>query len=237
MKNKRMKATTLATILALSLSAPVLAAGPAPGSGGGTPPGEDEIKANADTTISIFSTASSQANMSYTVPLYVTMAIANQDAVVKVPTNYGITNTTKNDDAGKQPNIAVTNMSFEKIKADGFNTVAADPADANGILLKIGHETMPALSAKGLQTMVPSGDILVTGGKPTPIGALETNKGYLDLPIQGTVQKTTRTDSATAAQFRLKYTVSLINDKGEALGAVYAGDDHTAAGLPDWHVD
>lgn len=231
MKNKRMKATTLAAILALSLSAPVLAAGPAPGSGGGTPPGEDEIKANADTTISIFSTASSQANMSYTVPLYVTMAIANQDAVVKVPTNYGITNTTKNDDKGKQPKIGVTNMSFEKIKADGFNTVAADPTDANGILLKIGHETMPALSAKGLQTMVPSGDILVTDGKPTQIG------GYLDLPIQGTVQKTDRTDSATAAQFRLKYTVSLINGSGEALGAVYAGDDHTAAGLPDWHVD
>lgn len=218
MNNKRMKATTLAAILALSVSAPALAAGP------GTI--ANNANANADTTISIFSTSSSQANMSYTIPLYVTMAVANMDTDVKVPTNYDIVNTTAVDDKGKQPSIGVTQMSFEKLSTSGYNTVVGAPATANDIQLTIGGETMPALSTQGAaDPWAPKGAVLVENGAPKKI------IGTQNLAIKGTVTAAARSDLPTAAQFRLKYTVSLIDASGHALGAVYAGDDRTAAGL------
>lgn len=242
MKHKSMKATTLAAVLALSMSASALAAPHnSDGSAGttvpGTRPGPNEITTNADTTISILTTKSTQPNISYTVPLYVTMAVVNQDDVVKVPTNYKITNTTPLDN-GVQPSVGVTNMSFEKLNDTGFKTVdaAADlGADANNIYLTIGGAKMPKLSAKGIKPVPLTGSVFVNdNNKPRPLGEADLNK---DLTITGKVVKTDRDDGATTAQFRLKYTVSLLNATGDALGAVYAGDDSTAAGLQEWIND
>lgn len=237
MKHKSMKATTLAAALALSLSATALAAVPTPGAGGGNPPTDDEIKANSDTTVSIMQTTQKNPNISYTVPLYVTLAVVSNDGVVKVPDNYKFTNTTPPDtpgDTNTVPKIAVTNMSFEKLKDTGFKTVATSdavdtaPANADNIYLTIGGESMPALSAKGIASFVPKGSVFTENSKPKGL------QGTIDLPITGKVASMARTDQATAAQFRVKYTVSMLGGNGQALGSVYAGDDWTAAGLPDW---
>lgn len=238
MKHKSMKATTLAAVLALSMSASALAAphnsdGSAGTTTPGTRPGPNEITANADTTISILTTASTQPNISYTVPLYVTMAVINGKEDVAVPDNYIITNTTPKD-GETQPAIGVTNMSFEKLAGSTFNTVESATTvgtNANSIYLKIGEESMPALSAAGISSFKPTGSVFVTENKPTRL------LGPTKLNIVGKVANTTRTDEATAAQFRLKYTVSLLTAGGQALGAVYAGDDSTSAGLQQWIDD
>lgn len=228
MKHKRLKVGTLAAALTLSLSATALAS---PGTGGpGASP--EEIKANSDTTISILESTEKNPNISYTVPLYMTLAVVSNDATVKVPTNYGITNTTAAATGETNPpKIGVTNMSFQKLDTSIFNTVgkATDvgTSDKKNIFLTIGGEDMPATGmANELHSFVPKGTVLAISGKPKPLS------GYTNLAITGQVAPVTRTNSKTTAQFRIKYTVSLLDTSGNPLGAVYAGDDRTAAGLP-----
>lgn len=243
MKHKSMKATTLATVLALSMSAIALAAPHnSDGSVGtttpGTRPGSNEITANSDTTISILTTKSTQPNISYTVPLYVTLAVVNKDAAVKAPNNYTITNTTPDDTTTHtKPKIGVTNMSFEKLKEDGFKTVtnaaAVGTTDLNNIYLEIGGIAMPDLAAKGIKPVTMGNNNTLVTAEGKPVGLTDP----VTLGITGTVANVERTEGATAAQFRLKYTVSLLNAAGNALGAVYAGDDSTAAGLKEWIND
>lgn len=233
MKYKQLKVTTLAAALALSLSATAMAGSPAPGGGGGNPPGTDEVAANSDTTISIFESSVKNPNISYTVPLYVTLAVVNGQTDVKTPTNYAITNTTSADDPAHAdtttPKIGVTNMSLERLSATAFKTVETAPAtDKKEIMLTIGGETMPAVSDVNIvHSFTPKSSTFFKDGKT--VGLL----GTVALPITGTVAMANdRTETATAAQFRVKYTVSLLDGAGQALGAVYAGDDRTAAGLP-----
>lgn len=239
MKHKRLKVTTLAAALALSISAPSMAGIPAPGSGGGNPPSTDEIAANSDTTVSILQSSVKNPNISYTVPLYVTMAVIANQAEVKTPDNYIISNTTEPETAGdfsSRPKIGVTNMSIQKLTGATYSTVdnaAAAGTDASSIFLQIGGEDMPATAA--VDTVYPvtlKGSTLTTvsGGKTVPAPITSQKK----LEIKGTVKSMARDDTKAAAQFRIKYTVSLLTDSGQALGAVYAGDDRTAAGLPEW---
>lgn len=232
MRHKQFKVTTLAAALALSFAATSMAGVPTPGSGGGGTPSKDEVEANSDTTISILESTTKNANISYTVPLYVTLAVVSNQAAVKVPDNYAIANTTAPETEGSLdtvPKIGVTNMSIERLSTEAFKTVESTPAasDAKQIKLSIGGEVMPAVSdVHVVHSFTPKGTIFMSGGKP--VGLTGTTK----LPIEATVATVARTDKATAAQFRVKYTVSLLNASGEALGAVYAGDDRTAAGLP-----
>lgn len=231
MNRKKVSSVTLAAVLTLSLTATALAAN-IPGTGGGTGPSEAEREANGDTTISILQAKIAPNNVSFTVPLLIPLAVVDSDTAVKTPANYAIANTTTAD-AGdaKYTSIAVTAMSFEKLVDSTFNTVA----DANAVAragdlhLTIGGMSMPALATPGNSAVTLGGD-LVDGTKPASIAA----GAKITLPITGTVTSATRTEAAAVAQFRVKYTVSLLAENGAPLGGVYAGDDRTAAGLGEF---
>lgn len=240
MKHKRLKVTTLAAALALSMSAPSMAGVPAPGSGGGVPALTDEIAANSDTTVSILQSSVKNPNISYTVPLYVTMAVIANDSNVKTPDNYIISNTTEPEtpgDPSSRPPIGVTNMSIEKLSSATYSTVdnaaVVEAGDATSIFLQIGGEDMPATAeADKVYAVNLKGTTLTTMKESTRVPAPIASQKKLD--ITGKVKSMARTDTKAAAQFRIKYTVSLLDASGQALGAVYAGDDRTAAGLPAW---
>lgn len=223
MKCKKMKEVSLAAVLTLALTTTALAAG---GSSTGT-----DGKASSDTTVSIMQAKINPYNVSFTVPLYMTMAVMASDTHVKVPDNYYITNTTKAD--GSAPadstNIGVTDMTFEKLTNSTYNTVSQTaPTGAQDIHLSIGGLVMPALSAPGTSPVTLSG-VLGTAQTPTPIKTTTP----LKLDIVGDVSSTKRDEAKAVAQFRVRYTVSLLSTAGAPLGLVYAGDDKTAAGLTE----
>lgn len=223
MKCKKMKEVSLAAVLTLALTTTALAAG---GSSTGT-----DGKASSDTTVSIMQAKINPYNVSFTVPLYMTMAVMASDTHVKVPNNYYITNTTKVE--GNAPanstDIGVTDMTFEKLADSTYNTVAAtSPTGAQDIHLSIGGMDMPALSAAGTSP-VTIGGVLGTAQAPTKI----QTKTPLQLPIVGEVHSEMRNEAKAVAQFRVRYTVSLLSTTGAPLGLVYAGDDKTAAGLTE----
>lgn len=228
MKSKKVISMTLAAALTLSLATTSLAAN-IPGTGGGVGPTDAEREANSDTTISIMQAKVDPSNVSFTVPLYVTMAVVDNDAAVKVPANYAIANTTPSDlGAAEHTNIGVTAMSFEKLTDSTFNTVAdaASVSADTDIHLTIGGMDMPALSTATVSA-VTLGGALGTVADPTEIAAGATQA----LAITGAVTSAERTEASAVAQFRVKYTISLLSSTGDPLGAVYAGDDRTAAGL------
>lgn len=225
MKRKKMKEVTLAAVLALALTTTALAAP----SGGGT--SGTGGKATSDTTISIMQAKVNPYNVSFTVPLYMTMAVMANNTEVKVPSNYEIANATMvgTGESAAEANIGVTGMSFEKLEGSTFNTVtAAAPTADTDIHLSIGGMDMPALSSSGTSP-VTIGGVLGTSEHPT---AITTTKPQ-NLAIVGTVKSSARDEAKAVAQFRVKYTVSLLSGKGDPLGIVYAGNDKTAAGLTE----
>lgn len=224
---KKLLGTLLAATMTMSLAVPAMAADPT----------EAEKKANADTIISIFNTTVDPTNVSFEVPLYVTMAAVTNKADVVVPDNYGIKNTSTEE----VPNgIAVTAMSFSKLEGSTFETVATNSVNANNqIYLTIGNVVMPAMDAPGtkavdLKTGADMGESAFynTGtSKFTKIDSGET----LALPLKGVVQSAERTDGDTVAQFKVTYVVSALDAAGDPIGAPYIGNDSEAAGLGKWN--
>ena len=53
----------------------------------------------------------------------------------------------------------------------------------------------------------------------------------MDIPVNGQVQNTTRTDGKATSQFKVTYTVSPLDDNNQPLSAIYVGDDKKDAGL------
>lgn len=221
---KKMLATLLAATMTMSLVVPAMAANPT----------DAEKKANADTVISIYNTTVDPTNVSFEVPLYVTMAVVDQKAQVVVPDNYGIKNTSETE---KVPNgIAVTAMAFTKLADSTFKTVETGTVGAaDEIYLTIGGVAMPALDAAGSKAV----DIKTDGsafydktkGKFTAI-----NAGYtLPLPLTGTVTESERSNSTAVAQFKVTYVVSALDEYGKPIGAPYVGNDSEAAGLGVWN--
>lgn len=219
---KKMLATLLAATMTMSLVVPAMAANPT----------DAEKKANADTVISIYKTEVDPTNVSFEVPLYVTMAVVDKKAQVVVPDNYGIKNTSKTEDVTH--GIAVTAMSFTKLEGSTFKTVETSAVDADDeIYLTIGGVAMPAMNAAGTSAVdikTAGSAFYSEGGKFTEIDA-----GYtLPLPLAGTVTESERSNSAAVAQFKVTYVVSALDEHGNPIGAPYIGNDSEAAGLGKW---
>lgn len=239
MKNKKFLSGALAAALALSLTTPALAAG--------YPPpleGDREQVAQSDTTISIFESKADITQLSFEVPLYVTMAVVDQKTQVVTPDNYGIFNTS-GDGAGNAAkfDIGVIGVSFTKLPGSTYNTTGSTaPATATDIKLSIGGVWMPALNAAGAldvdlgDTASYTGATGVTAlyqqgaGKPEPISP----NTFFKLPITGEVTAAQRNNNAAVAQFKVNYTVAALDDDGNPIGAVYTGNNSVDAGLGQW---
>lgn len=247
MKSKKIKVGALAMALVFAMSGSAFAVtsgGPSGGVGGVGQPTPDEYAHNADTTISIFESSQNAGNMSYTIPLYVTMAVSKGKAEVAVPDTYGITNNSKIDQGSTDKmEIGVTGVTFEKLKGSTYNTVAATPTTKDDILLSIGGVTMPALSDPksedlALATIYGTGSEFGTGGATGKPKAIPPSPALYPLHLKGTVAEGTgidRTDKDAVAQFRVKYQVALLKTNGDPInGKVYSGSNWQQAGLKNW---
>lgn len=222
-------------------------AGENPIRGGRTAAGDGRSTASEEeqyghTTVSILVARKSLANVSFTVPLTVTMAVEEGVQQVHVPDGYSIVNASQPGADGSAPfDIAVVRMEFTKLENSTYNTVEgpAVTGDRN-MLFRIGNVIMPALNAPGTEEVRLRAANSQFLEDPRP-GHYENspwkkirpaepdNKLVLDL--EGTVAGTANlTDNPGVDQFRVTYIMSPLNAAGDPLG-VYAGDDHEKAGL------
>lgn len=225
----------LAAALAAQMAMPILAA-----SANNQPTGDQH------TTIGIVEASSkSAAQASFDIPMYLVVAAVNDESVIEKPTNYGITNTATDKDANP---IGVTKMQIENLAeydANDLDNSGWVSVGENGTLdnkrkikLQLGSLFMPDTSSagKGVKVDVP----IETGStfraeddasgekvyKPIKVGE------FLNLAVNGSVEKTVRTDGKATSQFKVTYTVSpLDKTTNKPLSAVYVGDVKADAGL------
>lgn len=196
------------------------------------------------TTFSIIEALQNPNNVSFEVPLYVTMAVTDGETSLTVPTNYSITNTSAklkteggvNElDAEDAFDIAVVKMDFSKLDGSdtSYNTVEAAASSNKDMVLTIGGVTMPALDAVGTASadIKASGSLLHNGTSYTKIPANGSTE--LALPITATLgaNAAVTENKGAVAQFKVTYTVSALDSAGNLMGSVYAGDDKVLAGL------
>lgn len=180
-------------------------------------------------------------SLSYTVPLYLTVAAAKSAAgepTVVVPMNYSMKNTTGSTFEGRYPGIAVTDVEVQAVES-GTWSLRQQPASGKEIMLSIGGLVLPDVNAGN--TQMKAADITGSDNSfydlqnkvfkifPGGPGAKAQN-----LPIAGSLP--TGFDPAheegAAAQFRVKYTVSLLDAGGEPVGVSYDGPSEDQAVAP-----
>lgn len=201
------------------------------------------------TEISILTAKDDPMNISFIVPITVTMLVVEGDGEVKTPsdTAYKIINASK--DVAESPvplDIAVTDMKFKRLENSTYKTVESpDVSGKDEIWLQIGGLTMPALNSPGQAAEVmitqPPSPFVDSEGKwkaiepetATPSAASPMNA--LQLPVKGRVSgnEILTADHVPIQQFQVTYIISPLID-GEPLhgDGVYAGDDREQAGLP-----
>lgn len=212
-------------------------------------PSDNNPKGDEHTTIGIMEAETEVGQASFEVPLYVTTAAISGKAELMCPEGYDIKNTSKGNDAH---NIGVLSVSVERIGT--WNTVKDAPAADKAVKLTIGGLVLPAVdgtTTKQTVDIIKNADAHTsvfygkTTGKTTKVTAIEKNKTLAEaakgaaptlandkgLVIEGTVQKIARNNAKAAAQFRVTYVVSALDDNGDPIGNTYVGDDKTAAGL------
>lgn len=183
------------------------------------------------TTVGI---AVSQANpqvLSVEVPLYVTVAVTNNTdstgtAEFIAPTeSYEIKNGTYNPD-GSIADVGVTGMSVSGVGTGGLWSIVAtvnNTSTDKQLSMSIGGIPLPAINAAS--TTAEPANIKVAGspfydlasGKFLPVD--KTGKGQ-KLAITGDISEAySISDSVAAApQFRLKYTIALLDQNGHPIG-------------------
>lgn len=212
-------------------------------------PSDNNPKGDEHTTIGIMEATTEVGQASFEVPLYVTTAAISEKEALMCPQGYDIKNTSKGNDAH---NIGVLSVSVERIGT--WDTVKTAPTSNTEVKLTIGDLVLPAVNGTTKKQTV---DIIndaeahasvfygKTQGKDTKVTAIEKNKTlseaaggpavteatYKGLDITGTVKNVVRTNNKAAAQFRVTYVVSALDDNGDPIGNTYVGDNKDAAGL------
>lgn len=210
----------MAAALAGALAAGALAAAVPPFPG--AKPGE--------TTVGVQTVDIDPARLSFTVPLYLTVA-ATQDAdgvpQVIAPDGYLLRNTTGSVPDGSYPEIAVSGVRVHSVPG-GTWSLAANPEAQKEISLTIGGLPLPALAAGGgpvdaALTAAESEFYDYEAGtlKPIPGGPAAPGK---NLTVVGALSADfTPEEKRAAAQFRITYTVSLLDEGGQPVGVFYEG--------------
>lgn len=237
-KRNFLTTAALAALVAAQMAMPIMAA-----------PATNQIPAGSDqhTTIGIVEASSvSAAQASFDVPLYLVVAAVSGQGNIQAPTNYKISN--KAATGGKS--IGVTKMQIENLGEYNANSLATSAwaiVDGNNgsptinnqrqIALQLGSLWMPSTVDKAKNEKV-----AVTFGANTFFQGTDDNSGKatykpieagkdMDIPVNGQVQNTTRTDGKATSQFKVTYTVSPLDDNNQPLSAIYVGDDKKDAGL------
>lgn len=263
MKNKKVLALVLAATLAMAPATAMAAEWQGPNGNGvdGDVAHEGDAAEYGHTTFSIIEAKQNPNNVSFEVPLYVTMAAVNLKADLMVPTNYDIYNTSGKLDTDGGVNeledvdgvsqgfdIAVVGMDFTKLADAKYSTVETAAGSATDLQLTIGGIVMPAIAATTTDEVTVKVDVTatdnafysVTGKKFAKISVgvdaeydnpAAVNK--INIPIIGTLgtAPTGLENLGAAAQFKVQYTVGALDENGDLMGSVYAGDNKVLAGL------
>lgn len=219
-----------------------------PGPGGHPSPGGEaarsqgrEEEAYGDTTMSILTARRPFTDVSFTVPLTVTMAVEEGRSQVYAPDNYTIENA---GSQGHSLDFAVVGMTFKKLGegAGFYNTVeelGGDPGPQD-MVLRIGGVTMPALDkagAKGreVELRAEGSGFLQDSGSDGYLASKWYNikpGASLNLSPEGWVSDGVERDGGDCvSQFEVAYILSPLDGDGNRL-LPYAGDDRAEAGLP-----
>lgn len=182
-------------------------------------------------------------NLSFTVPLYLTVAAVSDAGGIPrvvVPDGYLLRNTTGSTPEGNYPGIVVTKMDVQGV-AGGTWSLKADPSAGKEIRLSIGGLVLPDLNGgngttKSVETNVADNIFYDAGtGKYRPIPG-GPGAEALNLPIAGSLWPGfVPGEERAAAQFRIQYTVSLLDGQGAPVGISYEGpakEDAAQPGLP-----
>ena len=221
-----------AALAALLLTGATGAAGgsyPPPPPGSGFP----ETKPKPGQTIVGVQTADkTPENLSISVPLYLTVAAtrdSNNTPQVVAPDGYVLRNTTQSVSDGSIPDIAVTGVEVQSVPDGTWSLTTQTPTGNEQIKLTIGGLTLPEVAA-GTPNPVPADMLAATSsfydkesGKFMPIRGGEPARG-MNLPIEGELPSDYQpTEERAAAQFRIKYTVSMLDASGKPIGVYYEG--------------
>lgn len=203
-----------------------------PEAGGGET--ENTSEGSGHTIIGILEATELPEQVSFEVPLYVVVAAVPGSDKVMAPAagRYHIAN-----GKGSKSNIGVIRMSIERVKGATWKTVEDTPKDAKEIRLSIGDYVIPALSGELEQKNVE----IYNAQKDTKFTKQEKINNQIvyqqiapnekiDLDIAGIItNEKTRVSKAAAAQFRVKYVVSVLDEKKLPIGNVYVGNDEFLA--------
>lgn len=176
MKKTKIFGALAAAVVVLAAAQPVFAAS-VPGNGANTTtvgtPTEKEIAANGETTVGIMEARMDPSNISFEVPLYVTVAAVKNQQGLAAPTNYKITNTSTAPVGDTAYDIAVTGMSFQRVANATWNTKGSNGAtafptlQASELYLTIGGVEMPETKDSTTEQAV---DLTKSAMKPTYTG-------------------------------------------------------------------
>lgn len=214
-------------------------------------PSDNNPKGDEHTTIGIMEATTEVGQASFEVPLYVTTAAISGQEKLMCPEGYDIKNTSKGTDAH---DIGVLSVSVEKIGTGTWKTVTTAPTNDNEVKLTIGDLVLPAVDDTTKKSTVDilndaAGQASVfyghTTGKNNKVTAIKKGKtlaeaangiaptaaNYKGLEITGIVKNMDRANKKAAAQFRVTYVVSALDDAGDPIGNTYVGDNKAAAGL------
>lgn len=228
--NKKLFAAVIAA-LAVSQGVPVMAA-----------PATNSPASGQHTTIGILEAESENiSNASFEVPLYITTAAVSNKAELLCPENYDIKNT-------GSTNIGVLSLTVAKADGSTWETVTTDPLADKKVKLTIGGLTLPEVTdakKSATVTFLKTQDDCAfygkTTGKTNKLTAIEPSNtlsaaaaagaSTKGLEITGKVFSQKRSNIKAAAQFKVTYVVSALDNNGDPIGITYVGDDDKIAGF------
>lgn len=192
------------------------------------------------TLVGVQTADTDSSSLSYTVPLYITLAVTNQKGTptVLAPDNYRMTNsslTPNNSPAA----IAVTGIDVEGVKGRTWKLTphpqVAQSGQPSEISLSLGDVILPELATDATKA-VPANikvntphNAFYNAGDGTYKPIAGKDKGGTSIPIVGKLATgfTIDQDVPVVPQFRIHYTVSLLNKANKPIGMFYQGPDPT----------
>lgn len=184
------------------------------------------------------------SSLSYSVPLYVTLAVTNQKgtAAVLAPDDYRMFNSSLTPDNKPAP-IGVTGIDVEGLKGRTWkltpNPHKAAPDQPSEISLTLGGVPLPELAVDATKTVsvniTADTNAFYTKGTETVPGTYKRiaskDDGGTSIPIVGNLAPgfTIDNDVSAVPQFRIHYTVSLLNKADKPIGDFYEGPEPTSS--------
>lgn len=181
---------------------------------------------DGQTSVGVQVTETLPSSLSFEVPLYITAAVVDGQTEVIVPDNYWIKNTTINSNS-KEVDIAVTQVTLTSHSTKDYWSITPDtPILENEIQINIAGISLREPTKEGvLMDLRKSVFYDDSTEKFVPIPYGEMIKLKIEANVLDTFRLNDIESTVAAAQFRINYTVSLLDTSGEPIGvgAFYEG--------------